>query len=76
MAALRRRPSEGQPLATEDSQEARIFDYYQNNPEAVQELQAPIFEEKVVDFIVEMAQVTDKTVSVEELTAEPTETEG
>ena len=27
-AALRRRPSEGQPLATEDSQEARIFDHF------------------------------------------------
>ena len=34
----------------------------------MQSLQAPIFEDKVVDFIVEMAQVTDRTVGVDELT--------
>ena len=34
----------------------------------MQSLQAPIFEDKVVDFIVEMARVTDRTVSVDELT--------
>ena len=52
-------------------QESRIFEYYQNNPEAMQELQAPIFEDKVVDFIVEMATVTDRKVSIEELMADP-----
>ena len=52
-------------------QESRIFEYFQNNPQAIRELQAPIFEEKVVDFIIEMAQVTDRSVEVEELTAEP-----
>jgi trigger factor len=52
-------------------QEASVFEYYQKNPEAMQELQAPIFEEKVVDFIVEMADVADKTVSIEELMADP-----
>ncbi len=52
-------------------QEASVFEYYQKNPEAMQELQAPIFEEKVVDFIVELAGVTDKTVSIEELMADP-----
>ena len=52
-------------------QESRIFEYYQNNPEAMQELQAPIFEDKVVDFIVEMAKLTDRKVTIEELMADP-----
>ncbi len=52
-------------------QESRIFEYYQNNPEAMQELQAPIFEDKVVDFIVELANVTDQTVTIEKLMADP-----
>jgi len=52
-------------------QESRIFEYYQNNPQATQELQAPIFEDKVIDFIVEMAKVTDRAVTIEELMADP-----
>ena len=51
--------------------EAEIYEFYQSNPEAMQSLQAPIFEDKVVDFIVEMAQVTDRTVGIDELAAEP-----
>ena len=51
--------------------EAEIYEFYRNNPEAMQSLQAPIFEDKVVDFIVEMAQVTDRTVGIDELAAEP-----
>ncbi len=53
--------------------EARVFEYYQNNPEAMQELQAPIFEDKVVDFIVEMATVTEVETTVEELSRDPEE---
>ena len=49
----------------------RLFELYRNNPEAMQSLQAPIFEDKVVDFIVEMAQVTDRTVGLDELMADP-----
>jgi len=52
-------------------QESRLIEYYQNNPEAMQELQAPIFEDKVVDFIVEMAKLTDRKVTIEELMADP-----
>lgn len=48
-------------------QEQRVWDYFRQNPEAVASLRAPIFEEKVVDFIVELADVTDKTVTREEL---------
>jgi trigger factor len=48
-------------------QEQRVWDYYRQNPQAVAGLRAPIFEEKVVDFLLELAQVTEKPVSREEL---------
>jgi trigger factor len=48
-------------------QEQRVWDYYRQNPQAVAGLRAPIFEEKVVDFLLELAQVTDQLVSREEL---------
>ena len=51
-------------------QEKQVFEHYRNNPEALQTLRAPIFEEKVVDYILELADVTDKTVSKDELLAE------
>lgn len=54
-------------------QEKLLFDYYQKNPQALMGLRAPIFEDKVVDFIVELAQLTDVTVSEEELLKEPDE---
>ena len=50
---------------------SRLFELYRDNPEAMQSLQAPIFEDKVVDFIVEMARVTDRTVGIDELMADP-----
>lgn len=52
-------------------QEAQVMQFYQSNPEALQELQAPILEDKIVDYIVELAKVSDKTVTVEELLADP-----
>lgn len=51
-------------------QEREIVDFYRKNPEALAQLRAPIFEDKVIDFIVELAKVTDKEVSSEELTKE------
>jgi trigger factor len=51
-------------------QEQRVWNYYRQNPQAVASLRAPIFEEKVVDFIVELADVTDKKVTREELLKE------
>ena len=48
-------------------QEQRVWDYYRQNPQAVAGLRAPIFEEKVVDFLLELATVTEKQVSREEL---------
>ncbi|MDA1100735.1 MAG: trigger factor [Proteobacteria bacterium] len=48
-------------------QEQQIFEFYQSNPEMRAQLEAPIMEDKVVDFILEMAQISDREVSVEEL---------
>ncbi len=47
--------------------EQEVWEYYRKNPSAVASVRAPIFEEKVVDFLVELAKVSDKTVSREEL---------
>jgi trigger factor len=48
-------------------QEEQIWQYYRDNPAAVASLRAPIFEEKVVDFLIELANVTEKKVAREEL---------
>lgn len=50
-------------------QEAQVFEYFQNNEEARAQLRAPIFEEKVVDFVLESAALKDKKVTREELEA-------
>jgi trigger factor len=51
-------------------QEKEIYEFFQKNPDAVGGLRAPIFEEKVVDHILEKAAVEDKTVTKDELMAE------
>jgi trigger factor len=48
-------------------QEQQVYEYFRKNPQAVASLRAPIFEEKVVDFLLELANVTEKKVSREEL---------
>lgn len=48
-------------------QEAQVFEYYRKNRQALEALRAPVFEDKVVDFILELATVADKAVSVEDL---------
>jgi trigger factor len=48
-------------------QEQRVWEYYRQNPQAVAALRAPIFEEKVVDFLLELAGVKESKVSREEL---------
>jgi trigger factor len=53
--------------------EQQVWDYYRNNPGAVAALRAPLFEDKVVDFVLELAEVTDKAVSREELFKEDAE---
>jgi trigger factor len=53
--------------------EQALLEYFRKNPDAVASLRAPIFEEKVIDYILELAKVTDKTVSREELLKEDEE---
>ena len=48
-------------------QEQQVWDYYRNNPGALAAVRAPLFEDKVVDFLLELADVTEKQVSREEL---------
>ena len=47
--------------------EQEVWEYYRKNPDAVAGIRAPIFEEKVVDFLVELAAVTEKQVTREDL---------
>jgi trigger factor len=47
--------------------EQQLWDYYRNNPGALAALRAPIFEDKVVDFVLELAEVIEKHVSRDEL---------
>lgn len=47
--------------------EKEVWDYYRNNANALTQLRAPIYEDKVVDFILELAKVTEKKVSREDL---------
>jgi trigger factor len=54
-------------------QEQKVWEYYRNNPGALAALRAPIFEDKVVDFLLELVNVTDKQVSREELFKEEEE---
>jgi len=48
-------------------QERAFFEFVQKNAQMQQQLRAPIFEDKVIDFIAEGAKVTDKEVSKEDL---------
>jgi trigger factor len=48
-------------------QERMVVEFYKKNPNALLELRAPIFEDKVVDFALELANVTEKQVTPEEL---------
>ena len=54
-------------------QEQQIMEYFQKTPDAVAGLRAPLYEEKVVEHIMGVAEISDKTVSVEELTNEDDE---
>src|SRR5215467_7752773 len=47
--------------------EQEVWDYYRKNPQALASVRAPLFEEKVVDFLVELAKVTERPVTREEL---------
>ena len=57
MAEARRHPG----------REKEVMEHYKNNPEAMEELSAPLYEEKVVSFILEQASITEKTATKDEL---------
>jgi trigger factor len=57
-------------------QEKQVFEYFRDTPAALEQLRAPIFEDKVVDFILEIATVTDEPVSIEELMKDPDDEAG
>ena len=52
-------------------QEQQVFEFYSKNPQAQAEIRAPLFEDKVVDFIAELAQITDKKVDKDTLFNDP-----
>jgi len=52
-------------------QEAQVMDFFRKNPQAAETLRGPIFEDKAVDYILELARVEDREVAPEALSAEP-----
>lgn len=52
-------------------QERQVVEYYQNNANAREQLRGPLFEDKVVDFILELAKVVDRPTTADELMADP-----
>ena len=52
-------------------QEQQVFEFFRQNPRAAETLRGPMFEEKVIDFILELAKVEEKTVTAGGTVAEP-----
>jgi trigger factor len=57
---------QGQKVSPQD-----VLKFYQQNPGAVAQIRAPLFEERVVDFILEKADISEKKVSKEDLMKDP-----
>jgi trigger factor len=55
-------------------QEQQVWDHFRKNPQAMAGIRAPLFEDKVIDFILELADVTEKPVTRDELLADDEET--
>ncbi|HEY1797121.1 MAG TPA: trigger factor [Stellaceae bacterium] len=51
--------------------ERQVIEYYRSNPDAVSNLRGPIYEEKVVDFVVELAKLSERKVTPLELLSLP-----
>ncbi len=51
--------------------ERQVVEFYQNNAQAMASLKAPLYEDKVVDFILELAKLSDRSVAREELMRDP-----
>ena len=52
-------------------QEKEVLNFYQSNPEAMNRLRAPVYEDKVVDYIIELADVSESETTVDALVADP-----
>jgi trigger factor len=52
-------------------QEQRVLEFFKNTPQALDQLRAPLYEDKVVDFILQLASVTDQPMTPEELMKDP-----
>jgi len=55
-------------------QEQQVWEHFRKNPQALAGIRAPLFEDKVIDFILELADVSEKKVSRDELLADDEET--
>ena len=51
-------------------QEAQVFEFFRKNPQAAETLRGPLFEDKVIDFVLELARLTDRPVAPEALAEE------
>lgn len=60
-----------QHAARYPGQEAQMMEFFRKYPQATESLRGPIFEEKVVDFVLELAKVEDQPMTPEELMADP-----
>ena len=60
-----------QEAARYPGQEQQVLEFFRKNPQAQDGLRGPIFEEKVIDFILELAKIEERGVTAEELTANP-----
>ncbi|HVM77975.1 MAG TPA: trigger factor [Stellaceae bacterium] len=56
-------------------QERRVIEYYRHHPEAIDQIRAPMFEDKVIDFILEQAKLSERRVPVSELLKDEDEEE-
>jgi trigger factor len=52
-------------------QEQKVLDFFRNTPQALEQLRAPLYEDKVVDFILQLANVTEQPMTPEELMKDP-----
>jgi trigger factor len=52
-------------------EEQKVIDYFRRNPQAIEQLRAPLYEDKVVDFVLQMASLSEQKVAPEELLRDP-----
>jgi trigger factor len=65
------RESQMMRMAGRDVSPQHVLQFYQKSPNALAQIRAPLYEEQVVDYILERAEVTDKKVSKSDLLKDP-----